>query len=128
VDALKPLRTYTFLSFIMLFVPALLLPASVATATGHFEVYCDGVGIFLARIDGAPAPGKLVLFSRNKFSTWHHWMSLFRRTQEIIAARGLFNESPTYRSVADGSSIALSPWCSNAFSLEKRVMQSFAFR
>jgi hypothetical protein len=27
-------------------------------------VYCDGVGIFLAKIDGAPAPRKLVLFSR----------------------------------------------------------------
>jgi hypothetical protein len=26
-------------------------------------VYCDGVGIFLAKIDGAPAPQKLVLFS-----------------------------------------------------------------
>ncbi len=35
---------------------------SVATATGHFEVYCDGVGIFLAKIDSA-ASGKLVLFS-----------------------------------------------------------------
>jgi hypothetical protein len=44
----------------MLFVAPLLSPASVAT--GHFEVYCDGVGIFLAKIDGAPAPGKLVLF------------------------------------------------------------------
>jgi hypothetical protein len=47
----------------MVFVTTLLSPASVATATGHFEVYCDGVGIFLAKIDGAPAPGKLVLFS-----------------------------------------------------------------
>src|SRR5262245_24197078 len=30
--------------------------------------------------------------------------------------------------VAEGSSIGLSPWCSNSFSLEKRGMQSFAFR
>lgn len=30
---------------------------------GHFEVYCDWVGIFLTKIDGAPAPGRLVLFS-----------------------------------------------------------------
>jgi len=29
----------------MLFVPPLLPLASVATATGHFEVYCDGGGI-----------------------------------------------------------------------------------
>ena len=42
--------------------------------------------------------------------------------------QGSQNESPTYRSVADGSSIGLSPWCSNSFSLEKRVMQSFASR
>ena len=32
------------------------------------------------------------------------------RTQEILAARGLFNESPTYHAVANGSSIGLSPW------------------
>jgi hypothetical protein len=42
------------------------------------------------------------------------------RTQEILAARALFNESPTYRSVADGSSIGLSPWCSNSFSLRSK--------
>jgi hypothetical protein len=30
-------------------------------------VYCDGVGIFLSNIDGAPALGKLVLFSRVDF-------------------------------------------------------------
>jgi hypothetical protein len=39
----------------------------VSTATGQFEVYCDGVGIFLAKIDGAPSPGKLVLFSQKSF-------------------------------------------------------------
>ena len=59
----KPSRRYIFLGPIALFLSALLLPASAATATGRFEVYCDGVGIFLAKIDGAPAPGKLVLFS-----------------------------------------------------------------
>jgi hypothetical protein len=31
-------------------------------ATGHFEVYCDGVGFFLAKVDGAPAPRKVLLF------------------------------------------------------------------
>src|SRR5579859_4384850 len=67
LDYPKPLRTYIFLSLILLFLPALLVPASVATATGHFEVYCDGVGIFLAKIHGAPAPEKLVLFSRMSF-------------------------------------------------------------
>lgn len=67
VDAPKALRTYIFLCLIALFLPALLVPASVASATGHFEVYCDGVGIFLAKMDGAPTPGKLVLFSRVGF-------------------------------------------------------------
>jgi hypothetical protein len=51
------------LSLIMALVQPLLPLASVATAAGHFELYCDGVGIFLAKIDGAPASGKLVLFS-----------------------------------------------------------------
>ena len=60
VNPRKRLRTYLLLSVLMLFIPPLLSPESVAT--GHFEVYCDGVGIFLARIDSAPAPGKLVLF------------------------------------------------------------------
>jgi len=52
---------YAFLGLIVLFVAP--LPASVPAATGDFEVYCDGVGIFLAKIDGAPASRKLVLFS-----------------------------------------------------------------
>ena len=51
------------LVLIGLFVPPLLTPASVPEATGHFEPYCDGVGIFLAKVDGASASGKLVLFS-----------------------------------------------------------------
>jgi hypothetical protein len=58
---------YAFFGLITLFVPPLLSPSSAATAAGHFEVYCDGVGIFLAKIDGAPAPRKLVLFSRVDF-------------------------------------------------------------
>jgi len=55
--------SYVLLGLIMLFVPPLLTPASVPRATGHFEEYCDGVGIFLAKVDGAPASGKLVFFS-----------------------------------------------------------------
>ncbi|HEU5413562.1 MAG TPA: hypothetical protein VFW31_07385 [Candidatus Angelobacter sp.] len=61
VNPRKRSRTYLLLSVLMLFISPLVSPQSVAT--GHFEVYCDGVGIFLARIDGVPAPGKLVLFS-----------------------------------------------------------------
>jgi hypothetical protein len=51
-----------FLGLIVLFAPPLLTPASVPKATGHFEEYCDGVGIFLAKVDGPPASGKLVFF------------------------------------------------------------------
>lgn len=51
------------LGLIVLFVPSLPTVVSENTATGHFEVYCDGVGLFLTKIDGAPAPGRLVLFS-----------------------------------------------------------------
>ena len=49
------------LGLIVIFVPPLPVLASAHTATGHFELYCDGVGLFLAKIEGAP---KLVLFSR----------------------------------------------------------------
>lgn len=58
---------YASVVLILLFVAPLLAPASAPAATGHFEVYCDGLGIFLAKIDGAPASGKLVLFSRVNF-------------------------------------------------------------
>jgi hypothetical protein len=67
VDPSKRLRPYRVLSLIMLLVTPSLSRASVATSTGHFEVYCDGVGIFPSKIDGAPASGKLVLFSRVDF-------------------------------------------------------------
>jgi hypothetical protein len=59
--------SYVLLGLIVLLVPPLLTPASVPRATGHFEEYCDGVGIFLAKIDGAPASGKLVFFSYMAF-------------------------------------------------------------
>jgi hypothetical protein len=54
---------YVFLGLIVLLVPPLLTPASVPRASGHFEEYCDGVGMFLANVDGAPTSGKLVFFS-----------------------------------------------------------------
>jgi hypothetical protein len=50
-----------------LIVPLVLLSptlASAPAASGHFEVYCDGVGLFLNKIEGVPASGKLVFFSR----------------------------------------------------------------
>ena len=40
-----------------------LFAAPVRDATGHYEIYCDGVGFFLGDIEGAPAPRKLLLFS-----------------------------------------------------------------
>jgi hypothetical protein len=65
--ALTPLRRNTLLCLVALLLAALPGASSIATASGQFEVYCDGVGIFLSKIDGAPAPGKLVLFSYLNF-------------------------------------------------------------
>jgi predicted Rdx family selenoprotein len=61
MDAPRLLRRYIWLSLIALFLPALSSSAFASNASGHFEVCCNGVGIFLAKIDGAP--GKLVLVS-----------------------------------------------------------------
>ena len=36
-------------------------------ATGRFEVYCDGVGLFVTKVEGAPAPRKLLLFMYTRF-------------------------------------------------------------
>jgi hypothetical protein len=66
VDSQKPSRPYVFLVVVLL-ASVLVLPASALTATGQYEVYCDGVGIFLAKIDDVPTPGKLVLFSYLSF-------------------------------------------------------------
>jgi hypothetical protein len=38
-------------------------PTPVVVTTGRYEVYCTGVRLFLTKIDGSPAPGKLVLLS-----------------------------------------------------------------
>jgi hypothetical protein len=54
---------YVFFGLVVLFQPLPTL-ASASSATGHFEVYCDGVGLFLTKIEGAPASRKLVLFSQ----------------------------------------------------------------
>jgi hypothetical protein len=45
---------------LLLFIAPTATPAQVAT--GHFEVYCDGIGLFMANVDGTPAPEKLLLF------------------------------------------------------------------
>jgi hypothetical protein len=36
--------------------------SSTQNATGRSELYCDGVGFFLANIDGAPPPRELFFF------------------------------------------------------------------
>jgi hypothetical protein len=63
----KRLRRHLCLIPIAILFETLSLPASAADASGHYEVYCDGVGIFLANIDGTPAPRKLALFSGMDF-------------------------------------------------------------
>ena len=48
---------------------AFLIAATLAAAatSGHFEVYCDGIGFFLQNVDAAPAPEKLDMFLRTNF-------------------------------------------------------------
>ena len=65
MNARNPLRIYVFAGLILLSVQPPLAPGP--PSSGHFEVYCDGVGIFLNQIDSAPAPEKLVLFSQVAF-------------------------------------------------------------
>jgi len=55
-------RMCFFLSAIVLLLAVFPTAPSTHTATERFEVYCDGFGFFLAKVDGAPAPGKLFLF------------------------------------------------------------------
>lgn len=63
MDTAKPSRRYLFLVVVLLLVSVSVVPAAEFTTDGQYEVYCDGVGLFLAKIDGVPAPRKLVLFS-----------------------------------------------------------------
>jgi len=55
-------RMWICLSAVVLLLAVFPTASSGQNATGHFEMYCDGVGFFLAKVDGAPAPGKLFLF------------------------------------------------------------------
>jgi hypothetical protein len=59
------IRIYLGVAALLLFV----FPAAPSTheASGHFEVYCDSFGFFLAKIDGAPAPGEFFLFLYRTF-------------------------------------------------------------
>ena len=56
------LRRCVCLSLFALFLSGLPISVFAAEATGHFEVYCDAVLAILAKIDGAPNRGKLLLF------------------------------------------------------------------
>ena len=56
-------RAYVLLGLVALFA-TLRAFASAPSATGHFEIYCDGLGLFLANVEGAPTSGKLVFFSQ----------------------------------------------------------------
>jgi hypothetical protein len=84
---------YVLISLIVFFAPPLLPSADVAMAAGDFEVYCGGVGIFLAKMAGAPAPGKLVLFSRINFSR--------ARSEVVVSDR---ESGPTFMSFVMGAS------------------------
>jgi hypothetical protein len=56
------------LSTAVLLLAVITTAASAQNATGYFEEYCDGFGFFLAKVDGAPALGRLFLFLDADFS------------------------------------------------------------
>jgi hypothetical protein len=60
-------RIHVCLSTAVLLLAVYPTTTSAQSATGHFEMYCDGFGFFLAKVDGAPAPGKLLLFLYTDF-------------------------------------------------------------
>ncbi len=73
--------------------PAFTLLADAAGATGHYVVYCDGIGIFLANIDGAPAPGKLFLYSNVDFppgTSGGIWLNQGRWSHVVVIHDGCF--------------------------------------
>lgn len=55
-------RVCICLTVVVLSLAALPTASPAQSASGHFEVYCDSIGFFLTKIDGAPAPGRLLLF------------------------------------------------------------------
>jgi hypothetical protein len=55
-------RIFACLCALVFLLAALSAGADGQNASGKFEEYCDGFGFFLAKIDGAPVPGKLFLF------------------------------------------------------------------
>jgi hypothetical protein len=67
VESLQPLKSRNIKARFSFLRAAFLLAAfprnlPARDATGRYNIYCDGVGLILANIDGAAAPGKLVLF------------------------------------------------------------------
>jgi hypothetical protein len=69
LSRIGPERARAFLTMFIFFVTALPFTAFpqrgfAATSTGHFEVYCDVIAVFLTNIEGVQ---KLVLFSQVSF-------------------------------------------------------------
>jgi hypothetical protein len=82
-------------------VSALLLLAAVNGqssngAMGRFEMYCDGVGLFLTKVDGAPAPRKLLLFVYTGFQVSPMLRGRSGRTSRRIAMGAPRTESAKF--------------------------------
>ena len=67
VESPKTSRSQSLAGVAVILMSVLALPAPAVTATGQYEVYCDGVGVFLDKVDSVPASGRLVLFYRVPF-------------------------------------------------------------
>jgi hypothetical protein len=60
---------------------------SAQNASGHFEVYCDGFGFFLEKVDGAPVPGKVLLFLYTGFPGVQYAYESMQNWSDVIVYR-----------------------------------------
>jgi hypothetical protein len=59
----KGIQVSLWLGVVAVLLNGVLSAAPEHNATGQYEIYCDGVGLFLRDIEGAPAPRMFLLFS-----------------------------------------------------------------
>ena len=111
-----------FLSLIVLFVPSLPTLASEDAATGHFEIYCDGIGLFLSKIDGAPASGKLVLFSELGSTFDGEYVGQWKWSNIYVFRDGCLPDGKC-ESIADGR-----VWIDTRDALPKRISGKYEIK
>jgi hypothetical protein len=102
-------RRYLCLGLAALFFAVFSLSASATDASGRFEVYCDGVGLFLSHI--ADGPRKLVLFSRMGFppgTMGSHYIGQGRWSDAFVLPNGCVPDGKC-ETIAKGK-VWIDPW------------------